>query len=740
MKKRFSLNKSRAWSRLRRLWPAVFLAMSGPAPAQDAEAWNDARVGMFVHWGLYSGNPEVWPTENMGGQATEWLQQWKNLTTAAYVSALKPQFAPSATWATDLAAAAKAAGVEYVVITTKHHDGFTLFNSTEYWSTGASDDASQTANPYGGSNISPAGRDLMQEFVAAVRAQGLKVGFYYSVVDWQHPNAYRGDNGLPKPAVMANGKYDESSPDPDPHTPSYKSYLYHHVEQLMTQYGTIDELWFDYSSSAVQGSDWGADALRAMIRTNQPNIMVNNRLYDGLENPNGDFGTPERTIPAAGLSFDWETCQSWDNTSWGYKALANGARYKTAREAAMLYAEASSKGGNMLLNVGPDRLGAIPPEQAALLAELGAWMAVNGEAIKQTRASGIDASGTWGRMTMNKSGTNYYAIVFNRPADGVIDISPVAAHKRVHTITVRRLTASGPVDVPVDISGDTYTVNLAAGELDALQSAAFRIELDAIEIPVAPVAWSSAPAPVQGPYGETLSSGLFKTSGALIRAENCGGGALAFDGMAFSAGSTSFGNTFGGYHAGTQLSNSGTYGSDGSPGTVVLTGLTSGTVYRVQALVYDGRGDSWAAGRTVKFDGTDQGQFAHGVNNLTWGPGLLVTGMFTANASTQPFTIEVFKDGASKGGQLNALTLYDLNEVAPKSVSVSSPVAAGGETAMVLSWVSAAGIVYGVETNADLSNRAGWGPIATNLAGLDGLIAVTNGLVGDRMFYRIGAE
>jgi len=122
--------------------------MTSHAQAQNSESWNDDRAGMFVHWGLYS-----------------------------------------ATWAADLAQTAKDAGMEYIVITAKHHDGFTLFNSTEYWSTGASHIPAKTANPYGGTNISPPSRDLMLEFVTAVRAQGLKVGFYYSVIDWQHPNA-----------------------------------------------------------------------------------------------------------------------------------------------------------------------------------------------------------------------------------------------------------------------------------------------------------------------------------------------------------------------------------------------------------------------------------------------------------------------------------------------------------------------------------------------------------------------
>lgn len=476
------------WSRmfLGMVCGMVAMAAAPRVQAQASEAWNDDRVGLFVHWGLYSANNVVWPTENMGGKATEWLQQWKNLTTSSYTSSLKPHFAPSATWAADLALAAKNAGMEYVVITAKHHDGFTLFNSKEYWSTGATDDPGQTDNPYGGSNISPGGRDLMKEFVTAVRAQGLKVGFYYSVIDWQHPNAYRGNNGLPKPAAMSNGKYDENSADPDPNTTSYKSYIYNHVEQLLTHYGRIDELWFDYSSNAVQGSDWNADDMMTMIRSLQPDIMVNNRLYAGLENSHGDFGTPERTIPASGLPFDWETAQSWDNTSWGYKAVANGANYKTAREVVQLYAEASSKGGNMLLNVGPDRFGAISGEQATRMSALGAWMAVNGEAVKNTRASGIDASGLWGRMTMHKNGSRYYAIVFDRPANGIIDITSVTDGKIVNSISASRLTASGPVSAPVTENNGAYTVNLAAADLDAQQSATFRIDIDAVALPVLP--------------------------------------------------------------------------------------------------------------------------------------------------------------------------------------------------------------------------------------------------------------
>ncbi|MGB0991154.1 MAG: alpha-L-fucosidase [Akkermansiaceae bacterium] len=486
------------------------MAFSSQVRAQDTETWNDLRVGLFVHWGLYSCTEGAWNGSSTGS-SVEWIQHGANIHSSAYSTTLRPLFTPSPTWATDLAAFAKASGMEYVMVTAKHHDGFTLFNSPEYWSTGASNDPSKTTNPYGGSNISPSGRDLMLEIATAVRAQGLKFGFYYSVIDWQHPNAYRGNNGLPRPTSMSNSKYDENSADPDPAAGSYKSYIYNHIEQLLTNYGVIDELWFDYSSSVVQGSDWDADALMTMIRTKQPNIMVNNRLYAGLENPNGDFGTPERTIPAEGLPFDWETAQSWDNGSWGYRTVANGANYKTAREAVQIYAEASSKGGNTLLNVGPNRFGNIPPEQVSLMNELGTWMATNGEAVKETRASGIDASNLWGRMTKHKSGNRYYAIVFDRPSNGVIDITSVTHGKVVTSIAATRLTPSGPVSVPITFDNGSYTVSLDASDLDSLQSATFCIDLvatDLVDLPNLAAGKTTSSSSVYQSFGLDLHGGL----------------------------------------------------------------------------------------------------------------------------------------------------------------------------------------------------------------------------------------
>lgn len=184
----------------------------------------------------------------------------------------------------------------------------------------------------------------------------------------------------------------------------------------------------------------------------------------------------------------------------------------------------------------------------------------------------------------------------------------------------------------------------------------------------ASIAWSGAIFTVSGSFGQTLNTGQFNQTGTLIRAENVGGGALSFDGINWSAGTIgnmgAGGGTYSGFHeniptANTLLARDGAYGGNGNAGTVTLTGLTIGYTYRIQALVYDGRGDTGIPGRTVAFDGTNLGQYAFGVSGVTWGNGLLATGTFVADATTQSFTNEAFTSGgASRGGQLNALTLY----------------------------------------------------------------------------------
>ena len=196
------------------------------------------------------------------------------------------------------------------------------------------------------------------------------------------------------------------------------------------------------------------------------------------------------------------------------------------------------------------------------------------------------------------------------------------------------------------------------------------------------IAWSGAIFTVSGSFGQTLNTGQFNQTGTLIRAENVGGSALSFDGINWSAGTIgdmgTGGGTYGGFHeAGgsqnTNLARFGAYGGNGNAGTVTLTGLTVGYTYRIQALVYDGRGDTGIPGRTVKFDSTNLGQYAFGASGVTWGNGLLATGTFVADATTQSFTNEAFTSGgASRGGQLNALTLYQTAVPEPAAALLGS--------------------------------------------------------------------
>lgn len=195
----------------------------------------------------------------------------------------------------------------------------------------------------------------------------------------------------------------------------------------------------------------------------------------------------------------------------------------------------------------------------------------------------------------------------------------------------------------------------------------------------ATISWSSTTYTVSGSFGQTLNTGQFTTTGTQILAENVGGSALSFDGINFSAGTIGMGGgNFSGFHentptANTLLAREGSYGINGVASTVNLTGLTVGYSYRIQALVYDGRGDVGIPGRTVRFNGINQGQYANGVANVTWGDGLLVTGTFVADASAQSFTIETFTSGgASRGGQLNALTLYQTAIPEPSVILLGS--------------------------------------------------------------------
>ncbi|MEY3141684.1 MAG: hypothetical protein RLY21_177 [Planctomycetota bacterium] len=359
--------------------------------------WRDARFGMFIHWGLYSPSGGFWDGKRYEQHYAEWIQHWAAVPCAEYARQMKPKFTPDAGFADKWAELAQAAGMRYAVMTSKHHDGFTLFNSSQPYSL-ANDIA-------GGTNISPAGRDVAREFADAMRARGLRAGFYYSLLDWQHPDAYE----MALPAYPKTERAREHA--------RYLAYIRGHVDELLTNYGPLSTIWFDYSDPTHQGAAWGAAQLMADMRTKQPEILVNNRLFFGLENKNGDYGTPEKYVPPTGLpGMDWEVNHTL-NESYGFSAHDVG--WKDTTTVVRLLCDIVSKGGNLLLNIGPDAHGRVPEAAQKTLRGVGEWMKINSEAIYGTTASPFTRL-AWGRATQ-KPGT-LYLMVFDWPSDGVLRV------------------------------------------------------------------------------------------------------------------------------------------------------------------------------------------------------------------------------------------------------------------------------------------------------------------------------
>ncbi len=366
--------------------------------------WREARFGMFVHWGLYSPAGGIWDGKRYEQHYAEWIQHWAAVPCAEYARQMRPLFVPEPGFADAWADLARDAGMGYAVMTSKHHDGFTLFNSKQPYSVG---------NPITlGTNISPPGRDVAREFADAMRSRGLRPGFYYSLLDWQHPDAYE----MALPAYPKAGH-------PRDHE-RYKAYVRGHVRELLANYGPLATIWFDYSDESRQGAAWGAAQLMSDMRTAQPGILVNNRLFFGLENKNGDYGTPEKYVPPTGLpGMDWEVNHTL-NESYGFSA--HDANWKDTATVVRLLSDVVSKGGNLLLNIGPDARGRVPEQAAATLRGVGAWMRVNGQAIHGTNASPFQRL-AWGRATQKPGAL--YLHVWDWPADGRL-VVPMAGKVR----------------------------------------------------------------------------------------------------------------------------------------------------------------------------------------------------------------------------------------------------------------------------------------------------------------------
>ena len=322
------------------------------------------RFGMFIHWGLYA-----IPARG------EWVRSQEEIPLEEYEPFFH-EFNPVDYDPKKWARAAKEAGMKYAIMTAKHHDGFCLFDSslTDYKATNT-----------------PAGRDLIREYVDAFRAEGLKVGLYYSLLDWHHPDyPHYGDRHHPmrrNEAFRDHGKQE--------HFENYIAYFHGQVRELCTNYGKIDLMWFDFSYDDMTGEKWQASRLVHMIRELQPHMIIDSRLeaaggaYGSLitgdtTDYTGDFVCPEQIIPPRGIvdrdgnPVIWETCMTMNN-NWGY--CSRDHFFKPSDMLIKKLVECVSKGGNLLLNVGPDARGNIPEESLEILRGIGKWMARNSASI-----------------------------------------------------------------------------------------------------------------------------------------------------------------------------------------------------------------------------------------------------------------------------------------------------------------------------------------------------------------------
>lgn len=350
------------------------------------------RFGMFIHWGLYA-----IPARG------EWVRSVEKISSEdyqQYFDEFNPtQFDPGV-WAR----AAKNAGMKYAVLTAKHHDGFCLFDSrlTEYKATNTK-----------------AKRDLVREFLDAFREEGIKVGLYYSLIDWHHEDypAFGDQHHPMRDNEAYRGKKHDFS--------NYLRYMHGQVKELMTNYGRIDIIWFDFSYGNMTGETWKATELMKMVRELQPHIIVDNRLEASGEcsgtikslNPSfysGDFASPEQIIPPEGIvdeagnPLPWEACITLNN-NWGYHS--SDIDFKSPCTVIRKLVECVSKNGNLILNVGPNAKGEIPEESLEKLNAIGKWMKANAQSIYGSGKSELDKP-EWGRYT--QKGKVLYAHIFEQ--------------------------------------------------------------------------------------------------------------------------------------------------------------------------------------------------------------------------------------------------------------------------------------------------------------------------------------
>ena len=387
--------------------------------------WTHDRFGMFIHFGLYS-----------CAARHEWVKSIEAIPDDVYDAKYFRHFNPRRLDAKEWAKAAKAAGMKYAVLTTKHHEGFCLWDSkvTDYKSTNT-----------------PFGRDIVREFVDAFRAEGLKVGFYYSLLDWHHPDYVVDLVNHPRKGLSWE-VYQKLCKGPEPEKAlkpyldamrklnagrdmaKYRQYMRDQITELLTNYGKIDILWYDFSfPNYLTGkgrADWGSEELLTLTRRLQPGIIVNCRL-DLMEDPCGyDFLTPEQISTTSCLTMEgrkvaWETCQTFSG-SWGYHR--DEQTWKSPAQLIAQLVKTVSCGGNLIMNVGPTGRGVFDGRAQDRLAAYARWIEANGDSVYGCGEAPVEFAAPAGTvLTWNKDEKRLFLHVLEWPFKTL----PLAFHERV---------------------------------------------------------------------------------------------------------------------------------------------------------------------------------------------------------------------------------------------------------------------------------------------------------------------
>lgn len=383
------------------------------AKTRDARMdwWRQARFGMFVHYGLYS---------QVGRH--EWLQTQENWPIEEYEK-LADSFNPKPGAPREWAALAKKAGMKYMVLTSRHHEGFSLWDSK--------------ANPYNSVNYGPK-RDIVKEFVDACREYDLKIGFYSTLMDWHHPDSW-------KAAIDSKARA------------RFNQYILDLNTELLTQYGKIDILWYDVPAPMEHWEGWNSVEINQKLRAIQPHIIINNR-----SRLDEDFGTPEEHIRAENR--DWEACMTFNGISWGYVDSKQAINYSyNAQQIIRMLNRCTAGGGNLLLNIGPTPDGSVPEEAIEPLTTVGEWLNANGKAVYGKMKTVGREAGANGVCGCSYSGNSVYLWNWIWPSGGTMTIggyknspkairyvhdgTPVDFEHKGHRIILKNLPETCPAPV-----------------------------------------------------------------------------------------------------------------------------------------------------------------------------------------------------------------------------------------------------------------------------------------------------